>query len=234
MQPRIHLITALLSLVTTVVTGGCAQSQSAAWTSAQYLAGIGPSVEATRLNPAYRYLHVTANGKVALLVLGEIERDAAGRPVEVWLSASKEVLRLQEGRLVGMTGLPVEWRAVKLPTDLPGWHQLNAPRQYLRQRDEMPGYRLGLTEQVTVRPVTAPTNSGLLSAPPAGLRWFEETSTPVSDSESAPQLSAAALPPSRYAVINDGAASQVLYGEQCLTPALCLQWQAWPPRGTDH
>lgn len=234
MQPRLHLITALLSLVTTALTGGCAQSQSAAWASAQYLAGLGPNVDATRLNPAYRYLRVTANGKAALLVLGEIEQDAAGRPVEVWFSASKEVLRLQDGRLVGMIGLPVEWRTVQLPADLPRWNQLSAPRQYLRQRDEMPGYRLGLTEQVTVRPITAPSKSGLLSAQPAGLRWFEETSTPASNVESAPQLNAAALPPSRYAVITDGAASQVLYGEQCLTPALCLQWQAWPPRGTDH
>lgn len=127
-------------------------------------------------------------------------------------------MRLQGGRLVGTSGVPVEWRAVTLPADLPSWRSIQGPYAYERSRDEMPGYRLGLRERIVLRPVPPVRDSQLRQVPPAALSWFEE----------APQ--GTGLGPARYAVRPgpDGQ-DQVVYGEQCLSERFCMTWQVWPP-----
>ena len=116
-------------------------------------------VDSAKLNPDFRYLRVTIAGRTALLVLGYEEKDPRG-PIEVWYSSGREVLRLQNGRLAGISGLPVEWRAVRLP-DLPPWSSLAAagkPFPWVRVRDVMPGYRYGVRDALTL---------GVAPAPPA-------------------------------------------------------------------
>ena len=132
------------------------------------------AVDAAQLDPALRYLRVTTNGTAALLVLGYVDTDAYGSPIEVWFSAQGEVLRLWRGRLAGVAGVPVEWRAVRWPRDLPEWRAVVAPHSFVRERDEMPGYRLGLVETVTLRPIQSPSNTQWRGSMPSDARWYEE------------------------------------------------------------
>ncbi|RZI83766.1 MAG: hypothetical protein EOP38_11440 [Rubrivivax sp.] len=207
------------AVVLCVGLAGCASDQSAAYQVARSLVRPNADIDARPLDTNLRYLRVTANGKAALMALGYTDASPQGAPVQVWYSAMGEVLRLQQGRLKGLTGAPVEWRTVTWPGGLPAWpevlsHGADGPA-YRRQRDEMPGYRLDLRDTLRLQPVPAPGGTELTGVPAASLRWFQETP------------SDGALPPARYAV--DAETAEPVYGEQCLNADLCLTWQAWPP-----
>ena len=176
-------------------------------------------------------------GRLVLLALGNIDSHPQG-PVEVWYSAEREVLRLQNGRLVGAVGLTTEWRNVTLPELLSWSAAARADRayQWTRTRDVMPGYRFGVKDALSLRVVEAPQRSALQGFDPQRLTWFEERVESGSDAG----LSAvfgngigidATLPPARYAVDFGGSGETVVYGEQCLAADLCFTWQRWPVQG---
>ncbi|MDP2240422.1 MAG: YjbF family lipoprotein [Burkholderiales bacterium] len=191
----------------------------------------GQGVDSASLNPNFRYLRVTIEGRVALLALGNEDSHPQG-PIEVWYSAQREVLRLQNGRLVGAVGLTTEWRNVVLP-ELPSWSavaQAREPVPWVRVRDIMPGYRFGVRDTLLLRMVQPPQSSALKGPDPQSLSWFEERLQ--SDVPSRfpatlfPGLSAdRPLPPARYAVALQEGRETVVYGEQCLAPDLCFSWQ---------
>jgi hypothetical protein len=171
-----------------------------------------------QLNPAYRYLHVTLGGaKPALLVLGYLDAHPQG-DIEVWYSAQGEVLRLQNGRLVGAAGLPVEWRRVAYPQTPPAWHAVPpAGARFTSLRDEQPGYRLGLVEQVLLTPLP---KSPLLPNPAfANAAWFQESYTGASGPT---------RPAAWFAFGNYGGQKTIVYSRQCLSNDVCLSLQRWP------
>lgn len=182
------------------------------------------------LNPNYRYLRVIVDGRVVLMVLGEVDADPGGA-IEVWYSGQREVLRFQRGRLVGTVGAPVEWRGVRLP-ELPSWAELakaEGPFRWTRVRDVMPGYRFGLADALVLRVIPAPRKSELQGVDPQGLTWFEEQFEPRQGAGMpAPGGAAGALPPARYAVDIRGVGETAVYGEQCIAPEFCFTWQRWP------
>ena len=159
--------------------------------------------------------------------------------IQVWYSAEREVLRFQNGRLVGATGLTTEWRTVSLP-ELPAWQALaraEAPVRWVRTRDVMPGYRYGVRDALALRVTPAPSRSALQGLDPQALTWFEERF----ESAPGPDLT---LPPARYAVqiqkphhpgaqgapplLGEEGTGVVVYGEQCVAPQTCFTWQRWP------
>lgn len=173
-------------------------------------------------NPNFRYLRVVVDGRVVFLALGNEDIDPRG-PIEVWYSAEREVLRFQNGRLVGAVGLPTEWRHVFLPELLP-WTVLakaGQPVRWTRARDVMPGYRFGISDALVLRNISPPGENELRGVNPQSLTWFEERADTGKGTVSM------ALPPARYAVdLRDGKET-VVYGEQCLAPDLCFTWQRW-------
>lgn len=201
--------------------------------------GLGRGVDDIKLNPKLRYLRVTVRGRVALMVLGYVEPSAEGG-IDTWYSAEGEVIRLQNGRIVGTAGLETDWRAVR-NFSLPAWKDLTggaerdyslSPRKdtaggaavvYRRERDEMPGYRFGIVQTVSLYPVPVPSNSRLVGVSAAGLRWYEEAVLGQPDG----------LPSARFGVdageprVTYGE-PRVIYGEQCLAQNLCIAWQTWP------
>ena len=184
----------------------------------------GDSIASARLNPNFRYLRVTIAGRVVLLALGNEDVDALGL-VEVWYSAEREVLRLQNGRLVGATGLTTEWRSVLMP-ELPSWSMLARGEkvyQWTRVRDVMPGYRFGVRDGMSVRVISAPRKSELQKVDAQGLTWFEERVDSIGGGE--------VLPRALYAVDMRDGKEVVVYGEQCLDKDLCFSWQRWPVQG---
>ena len=221
-------------LASVVLLSACSTASNAILQTLPHAYGKNAGVANARLNPDFRYLRVTIDGRLVLLVLGNVESDPAG-PIEVWYSAEREVLRLQNGRLVGAVGLTTEWRNVVLP-ELPTWSALaraQQPYRWTRIRDVMPGYRLGVKDELSVRAVQAPQRSALQVLDPRQLTWFEERD----EAEPVAWLSGlwgrndktdAALPPARYAVAFSGGRETVIYGEQCLAANLCFSWQRWP------
>ena len=170
------------------------------------------------LNPSLRYLRTTSTGGVSFLVLGNLDRDANG-PIEVWYSSSRAVFRLQNGRVIGLSGTDVEWAHVVVPA-LPSWSAIarsGTPLEWARQRDVMPGYRLGTVDHLTLRRITPPSSSELVGTSMQELVWFEE------------QAREDRLPVARYAIDMSREPGAVVYGEQCFSPTLCLTWQRWPP-----
>jgi len=215
MQGLAAALLALLSLA------GCATEGQA------FLQAFGAARESAKradqqpLNPAFAYLRATGGGLTVLMARGSIDPSPTG-PVEVWYTGGLEVIRLQQGRLVAATGLPVEWGGVVL-SPLPEWREILArtePLRWERRRDVMPGYRHGVVDRLVLVPVAAGRPGALVGYDPARLRWFEERSEDNT------------LPPARYALDTDGPyGPQVVYAEQCLDNRFCLTWQQWPPPG---
>jgi hypothetical protein len=184
---------------------------------------ISPAAEADRqqLRSDVTYLRVTFGRHVALMGLLTFEPHPNGR-IEVWIGAGGEVLRLQNGRVQGVSGFPVEWRQVSLP-QFPSWSGIaaaHAPHEWNRVRDVMPGYRSGLIDRLALRPIDVPRRTQVRGYEPATLRWFEER--PLSRQSADPEL-----PPARYAVEYEDGKETVVYGEQCLSRDVCLTWQHW-------
>lgn len=194
---------------------GCAPSTIAVIDTVQSVARRDTGAAALSLDPRFRYLRVTTQGgRVSFLALGYVDNTPQG-PLEVWYSAERQVLRLQNGRLAGATGVATEWHGVSLPP-LPSWRELGrepAPYRWSRTRDMMPGYRYGLRDTLEVRQIGPPSRSQLVGLDALHFTWFEETS--------------ATLPPARYAVQIDEGSGTVVYAEQCLAPELCVSWQRW-------
>jgi len=209
--------------------GGCASgSLVSEVTGAVFRDKFGLTQNATenlRLNPAYQYLQVEATGaQPALLVLGYVDAHPLGN-IEVWYSSQGEVLKLQNGRIVGTAGLALDWRRVSFPVAPPAWLTLSPDGALLsRLHDEFPGYRLGIEQRLQVKPGSAapPTilPSNLTPALAARYQWFLET--PVNPAD-------AAVPPSWYALGPYQGQQMVIFSRQCLSAVLCLKIQRWPP-----
>jgi hypothetical protein len=184
------------------------------------LSNTGSHLDHLQLNPQYRYLRVTVNQKSALLVLGYTEEHQNG-PIEIWYSDSGQVLRLQNGRVIGTLGLETDWLNVNY-NPLPSWQEIAqySPIPYQRKRDQMPGYRFGILESLSISPIPAPAKSEIVPIPGKELRWYEEVNS------NHPDLSL----PSRYAVIETDGGYLVMYGDQCLSSRFCLSWQVWPAK----
>jgi len=191
------------------------------------------SVANARLNPNFRYLRVTIGSRVVFLALGNEDSHPQGS-IEVWYSAEREVLRLQNGRIVGAVGLTTEWRNVVLP-ELPPWSAIaraQEPVPWVRVRDVMPGYRFGVRDKLMLRVLPPPRKSALQGQDPQSLNWFEERLQPDSLAQFPATLFTGLavdgrLPPARYAVDLREGKETVIYGEQCLAPGLCFSWQRW-------
>jgi hypothetical protein len=175
-----------------------------------------------RLNPSFRYLKVDVTGRPsAFLVLGYIEPDSLG-DIEVWYSANREVLKTQNGRLIGTAGLEIDWRHVSYPQPPADWawvlEKSAGQTQHERVRDVMPGYRMGIREQVLTR-VTVPPAQVIPESLPPGVIWVEE------------QVMAAgptSLPSAWFGVASVDGRSEVIASFQCLSATLCLRLQPWP------
>jgi hypothetical protein len=198
--------------------GGCASSPALqALVDAGGMASRGRSsadVE-PRLDARFAYLRFERDRRVVYLALGYVDPHPEGA-VEVWYSSAGEVLRLQDGRVVGSSGGETDWLAVSF-AGRPAWAEVRAPVGFTRMRDVQPGYRLGLRERLTLRPIPAPADSRLQGVDAQALSWFEERVTDGVEP----------LPPSRYAVHFSPAGARVIYGEHCLSAKLCFSWQRW-------
>jgi hypothetical protein len=188
---------------------------------------LGHNADSTltaKLNPALRYLRVQAQGQPsALMVLGYVDPDPLG-DIEVWYSSQREVIKLQNGRIVSTTGLETNWRAVRFSAAPPAWPDVTAEGSYYnRFRDQMPGHRYALSDRLQLKPLVGLPTVQLPSSLPLGqanaYRWFSESTLNPGD---------ASLPPSWFAWGDYRGQRSVVYSQQCLSATFCLTLQLWP------
>jgi hypothetical protein len=204
-------------LAATVFLVGCGNNAMLR-TISESIPMLAPGVDAINLQPNRNYLRVTVRQRAALMVLGYRDPHAAGA-IDTWYSAEGETLRLQNGRIVGTAGLETDWREVRWPS-LPSWNVLRQQSriEFRRERDEMPGYRFGATDDLVLRRIVLPEDTELVGWEPEELTWFEERQVGAGG----------AVAPALYALKGSGDDWRVVYSEQCLSPTLCLAWQEWP------
>lgn len=193
----------------------CSTDQAATWVTVCHALVRSAGSESLPIADGYSYLRLTVNGVQTMVALGYVDQDTLGRPVQVWYSGAGEVMRTQDGRLVGLLGTPVEWRTVVMSAGSPAWAEVTQPVRLQRHVDVSPGFLWGQRHDLMLQPVPPPSDTALAGVSPANLRWFAEHEVTQQ------------APPARYAVAP--ASGRVVYGEQCLTPTFCLTWQSWPP-----
>ncbi len=217
MQIRFSLIRLLSLLATALLVSACGHN-SLTRTIWDAIPAFNDGVDKLGLHPDRQYLRVAVSGRTALMVLGYRDSDPAGW-IDTWYSREGETLRLQNGRIIGTAGLETDWRSVRF-LNLPTWQTLQQEGRgaFRRERDEMPGYRFGIAEDLNVRRLVLPEDTELLGWEPKELEWFEERKVGAGGT----------APPDLYALTGKGNTLRVVYSEQCLSPTLCLAWQEWP------
>lgn len=175
------------------------------------------SVPPQPLNPNFKYLRVTYDNQVALMVLGYLEQRPNGE-VAVWYGNQGEMLELQQGMVVATAGLKEDWLATSFDA-LPDWNKVSAEQTLTRTHDEKLHHAYGIKDRLSVKLLSSAPASQLLGNPGA-IKWVEIASTPLT-------ANSALLQPAHFAIINQGNQWLPIYGEQCLAPGHCLTWQHW-------
>ena len=219
---RISLLVVLVGLLLGCATGTTVEME----TLQTLISGKGSGTPAIPSNPdpRYRYLVGAVKGsRPAMLVLAYVDAHPQG-PVEVWASATGEMVKLQNGRIIATAGLKSDLLAVRMKSPPLAWDRLTEQGQrFERERDVMPGYRFNMLEQLHVvpwkqqplhdLPSTLPKDSALR------YRWFREVSEVTSGN---------GLPDAWFAWGKHLGEWSVVYTEQCLAPDYCLWLQRWP------
>ena len=190
-------------------------------------------------DPRFRYLRAQVEGyPPSMLVLGYVDQSPEG-PVEVWYSASREIIKLLDGRIIATGGLPMDWSTTRfepLPTAWP----LVGPGDvaYRRSHDESARYRTGLVDDVLLHPWSGELPQALIKSLPATLpielarsyRWFHESYTRVPPwLVGANRVDPSASQPEAWFAWGRHLGQDVLvYSYQCLKSDFCLKLQRWP------
>lgn len=217
---------AAVALIALLSLSACSAGMKAAVDSVRYAVQRG-GADATTLDPQFAYLRVTRGNHVGLLWRGSIERSPQG-PIEVYYGGAGEIVRLRDGRVVAVLGLPTEWRRVEVAA--PTWGAAASARNsppYTRLRDVMPGYRSAVRDELVLNLIPAPDRSALQGLDAKTLTWFEETAERRGGVFGLLGGAPETLPPARYAVDLRAKEETVVYAEQCLARDLCFTWQRW-------
>jgi hypothetical protein len=220
-----------------VLLAGCQSAPVAVWQTLAAAIQSGP--DGPPAVPNVSFLRVVSPSGTAFLVLGDTDTVDGGGRAQVWYSAGRQVLRLEQGRLSSTAGLPVDWRFVST-SSRPTWSSVQAtPGAYFRRRDEFPGYRFGITERVTVRAAQPPAAGWVRQwTGRPGVAWFAEEAEPWQQADRplppaasarSPLLAGAEssrrhnLPTAWFAVDLKAPGEPVLYSRQCLSREFCLE-----------
>ncbi len=210
-----------------VVLGACAGDSVLKDVGSAVYSNITGKTEDKTLNltlPASdRYLRIQLEGgQPTILVLGYVDQHPNGS-IQVWYSASGEILKIQNGRIVGTAGLTSNWQQVDISKAPSTWSGIGTGVQWTRTHDESPGYKYAVSDVLVVSEWQGlpphPVSSTLPLSVAKTYRWYVEQS---SDGQSSK------LPAAWFAVSSQNGVETVEYSEQCITPDLCFSLQRWP------
>jgi len=209
--------------VVALLLGGCQVTQGVGWSVVQHWQRtVSAEPQEARLDPRFEFLQMKlGDSPAAYLALGK--RVGAS---ESWYSADPLLVVLEDGRLGPFAGAAVEWRAVR-QAGRPDWERLvrrGNTQRWQRQRDEMPGYRFGLSDEIETRRITQTELPAELTsvherllASHRELRWVSDQ---VSTTDPEGQRVAWAQ---WFAVAERAGRWQVVWSRQCLRPDWCLE-----------
>ena len=199
-------------IATCLLLGGCSSGMRAGMlTFQEELAPNLPAVRETPLKPQLRYLLVESGGREALMVWVGNESGPVGE-TSVWLSADGVVVRLLQGRLVGVSEPRRAWQ---LTAEAPSSQALDpaSTAALVQTSDAQPGAQWGIVQDIRRQLLPATTSPMPWAEGTQGLRWVEEV-----DASTGQRLSL-------YAI---NAQNQTIAGQRCINPQWCLRWQTWP------
>ena len=164
-------------------------------------------VRQSPLQPGVRYLLVEERGQEALLVWVGNEKGPLGE-TSVWVSADGVIVRLVQGRLVGVSEPQRTWHLTsETAVKVAGTSQLR------QTTDVQPGFHMGLVRTIEKKS---------LPVAPRPLAWFEETR----DLNWVEEVDIATG--QRLALFAMNGLNQTIAGQRCMSPEWCLRWQTWP------
>lgn len=177
-----------------------------------------------KLPKGFEYAFINSASTPAVMVLGErikVTTTSGEYTDEYWYSATGELIVLRDGRFHTVFGLPTEWRDNRSAP--PAWSSFEtqaATQRWVRTRDEMPNYRYGLQDQMATTALAEPPKldaKAIELSPPKGpqVRWLEDQ-VKTSKADGTPWAFT-----QRFALEN----KQVVYSEQCISPALCFRFR---------
>ena len=220
----------LLLSASALLLAGCAQTPAAVELLKLGWQGVPDPTAATAqgqgLRPELSYLRVQLNDAApALMVLGYVDAQPAGLPLQSWYSGRQQLLQLAGGRVAATAGLPLDWRWVRgLPSTAPGEQPAGRYQRAIELRGAQAQTRLEDVEWAEV-PASAVPRAVLPRGPnaarAAGWRWYRETATAL-------QGCCTATPPAWFAVDPARAGAGPVYSFQCLAADRCLRIEPWP------
>jgi len=170
------------------------------------------------LNPNLQYLEAHSPTSQALLVLGYVAAPAGQPAVQTWYDAEQQLLRLQNGFLINITGAPnsisnteYTWPAANPGTNTGEQPWLPVSKTY--SQPEMNVFNKTVPLQYEAIAVTeVPRRNSVLrqrALRQQGLNWYREI--PANKK----------LPYSLHAFTANGTP---VYGSQCLAASECIEW----------
>jgi Group 4 capsule polysaccharide lipoprotein gfcB, YjbF len=203
---------------------GCASRSSALGETLSALWDGSASAPPAALDMRYRYMRIQVDGQpAAIFALAFIDNDAFGE-IETWFSGNREVVKTQNGRIIGTAGLRVDWTRVTYPIAPPAWDKVQSvATKYKREHDTVPGYAFGVKDEVTVLALPQVPAHRLPETMPLdtakSYKWFQEGSN---------TRSGVTLPTQLFALGLHRGGQTIVYSEQCLQPDFCMKLQRWP------
>lgn len=205
----------------TVLLAGCSSAFQATGDTIFYAVDPDRRVRTAKLNPHFEYLRVVVEGRPALLARGAIDR-RNDRDLEVFFSATGEVLKISSGRIEEYSGEKRHVLVEPLQEGYPAW-DTGAPIEYRVTVDDRRGYQFSAQQRRRLRPLaTPPKQSNLKDIDPSSLQWFEETSVDLSVVQKR----------SLFGIRLEPGGPQIVYSEQCIAVDLCLSLQRWRASGS--
>ena len=172
------------------------------------------SARQTPLKAGIRYLLVENNQREALMVWVGNEVSPMG-PTTIWVSADGVVLRLAQGRLVGISEPTRQWQLISESKLVPPDNDPKAP-YFSQTTDEQPGQRMGVIRHVSKTPVKASAQTTAWQ--PQGLHWEQELDVSTG---------------TRLALHGyHRPEGEIVAGQRCIHTRWCLRWQTWPAHST--
>jgi hypothetical protein len=176
-----------------------------------------------KMNPNYAYLRLNSPRGAILMLWGYIDKDElSNQPIDVWYSGDREVIKLQEGRVVATGGLSNDWLAARYQS-LPSWSSVvtgpvGSVSRYSRSIDFKNDYKFNQIQTVELSRIEKPKSHYLLGVPLLDVAWFEEKS------------SSSKWQPSVYAVVPNWLQTnqpKVVYTWHCFGVNDCFSLQVW-------
>jgi len=201
--------------------GACASNLSATQDMYRALKAKDPNrFEKFEGNPTYQYLEAHSPTSQAMLVLGYVTNPAGQPPIHTWYDADKQLLRLQNGFLVNLTGAGnsvtnTEYVWPEKPAGSVPW--LPVSKTFSQPDRQLFNKTLALRHQPMLASEVGTHGSLLRKRLLNGavgenqkLVWYRELLEPDQR-----------LPTGLYAFSMQGFP---VYGSQCLTPTQCVEW----------